>query len=73
MWGPRFEISCWGSNETEARELRRAVIRDFDFATTSDFRSFIENETEMFFADGSASRAVVDVRVWYDPALEDAS
>lgn len=73
MWGPRFEISCWAPNETEARELRRAVVRDFDFVTTPEFRSFLETDVEMFFADGSASRAIVDVRVWYDPALEDAS
>lgn len=73
FWGPRFEISCWGANDTEARELRRAVVRDLDFARTAEFRSFIENDLEIDFPDAAIPRAIVDVRVWYDPALEDAS
>lgn len=71
--GPRFEISCWASDETTASALRRAVTAAFDVVTTTDFRSFIENEMEIEFSDANLPRAIVDVRLWYDPSTELAS
>lgn len=68
--GPRFEFACWGENDAQARQLRRAVAAAFDVATTAEFRSFVENEMELTFSDAALPMGVVDVRVWYDPDLE---
>jgi hypothetical protein len=68
--GPRFDFFCWGENETQARQLRVAVSQAFDVATTPEFRSFVENELEQEFPPASLPVCVVDVRVWFDPAIE---
>lgn len=68
--GARFEFACWGENGTQSGAIRRAVARAFDVVTTSMFRSFIENELEIEASEQALPRSFVDVRIWYDPALE---
>lgn len=71
--GPRFEFSCWGATETEARQVRRAVAAAFDSVRTPDFHSFVDNEGEAYDPTPALPRAIVDVRIWFDPAIEAAS
>jgi hypothetical protein len=68
--GALFEVTGWAVDGTQAGELRRAIAQAFDVVTTATFRSFIENELELQATPQNLARGIVDVRVWYDPALE---
>lgn len=66
--GPLFQISCWGSTPTQARELARAVVQAWDarigFALVEDDRDVNEPNPKLFRRD-------VDVRLWAGLELEE--